>query len=129
MAIRVDANGTGTCKGTHVSVFACFLEGKYDAELKWPFEGKITFTLLNQLEDDNHHQTIANITRENNLRPGGLGMGFADFIAHSALSYDPDKNTRTTHCISECQLNSLSGTGPGYSEQQVLKLCLQVQKL
>ena len=58
MAIEVYANGCGDGEGTHVSVFVCFMNGNYDAQLKWPFVGKIILTLLNQLEDKNHHQEI-----------------------------------------------------------------------
>ena len=36
MTLKVYANGFDTDKGTHVSVFAPILVGKYDAELKWP---------------------------------------------------------------------------------------------
>ena len=46
MAIEVYANGNGDAEGTHVSVFAYIVEGRYDTQLKWPFVGKITFTLL-----------------------------------------------------------------------------------
>ena len=53
MAIRVDANGDGTNDnvGSYVSVYALLLEGKYDTELSWSFVGKVTFILLNHLED------------------------------------------------------------------------------
>ena len=71
----------------HVSVYASFLKGRYDAELKWPFVGRITFTLLNQLEDKNHHQMIANIINENNVQPEGTAWGFSEFIPHSELYY------------------------------------------
>ena len=47
MAVRVYANGNGDGEGTHVSVYVVILEGDYDAELKWPFAGKVAFTLLN----------------------------------------------------------------------------------
>ena len=40
--------------GTHVSVFACLVKGRNDDNLPWPFTGEVTFTLLNQLEDENH---------------------------------------------------------------------------
>lgn len=48
------ANDVGSAKGTHVSVYACFLKGDNDDKLSRPFVGNITFTLLNQLEDKNH---------------------------------------------------------------------------
>ena len=56
MATTVHANGKGDGAGTHVRESAPILKGKYDTQLKWPFIGKITVTLLNQLEDKNHHQ-------------------------------------------------------------------------
>ena len=58
IAIKVFANGRRSGEGTHLSVCAEFLKGKYDPQLKWPFIGRITFTLLNKLEDKDHHQWI-----------------------------------------------------------------------
>ena len=94
MTLRVDANGYSDYKGTHVSVFAAILKGRYDAELKWPFIGKITFTLLNQMKYKNHHQEILDFTSEDNAQVGGVVWGYADFIPHSELGYDPDRNTQ-----------------------------------
>ena len=70
MALRVYANGHGDGKSTHVTVFVEILKGKYDAELEWPFTGKVTFTLLNQLEDKNHHTHTMTLTAEYNTRIG-----------------------------------------------------------
>ena len=56
-------NGWGSGKGTHVSVHAPILKGEYDVELKWPLLGRVTFTLLNQLEDANHHTRKILLTR------------------------------------------------------------------
>ena len=76
-----------------MSVHAAILAGEYDAELKWPFIGKITFTLLNQFEDENHHTRIALIDDANNAHVGDV-WGTYTFIPHSALAYDPVKNTQ-----------------------------------
>ena len=83
MAIRVDANGDGTNDnvGSYVSVYALLLEGKYDTELSWPFVGKVTFILLNQLEDSNH--AIEKASVEYNL-----SRGLLKFITHSKLAHD-----------------------------------------
>ena len=43
--------GEGTC----VSVGAHLMKGENDNHLPWPFTGKLTVELLNQLEDDNHY--------------------------------------------------------------------------
>ena len=89
MTLTTYANGHGFGEGTHVSVCAEIHEGRYDAELKWPFVGKIIFTLLNQLENKNHHQKILNVTSEDNAQVGDA-WGFPNFIPHSELGYDAE---------------------------------------
>ena len=93
MGIDVVPNGYGDGEGSHVSVFATFLEGDNDTELEWPFIGKITFTLLNQLEDKNHHQLTVSTIAANDIQVGG-SWGYPKFITHSALGYNADKNTQ-----------------------------------
>ena len=75
----------------HMCPFEHIMLGRYDTSLEWPFMGKVSFTLLNQLEDKNHHTMSVAI---NNARAAGPPWGFATFIPHSALAYDPDKNTQ-----------------------------------
>ncbi len=58
MKIIVSANGHGEGEGSHLSVFACEVRGGNDNDLNWPFVGDITFQLLNQLEDKNHHYKV-----------------------------------------------------------------------
>ena len=91
MALRVDANGVGAGEGTHVSVYAPILVGEYDAELEWPFVGSVTFILLNQLEDKNHHAEVVHFDATKNARVNGAWC-YPDFIPHSALAHDPVKN-------------------------------------
>ena len=93
MTLRVDANGCGNGGGTHMSVFATILEGKYDAGLKWPFVGSVTFTLLNQLRDNRHQTRTVHFTTEDNRRVGD-GWGFNTFVPHSALAQDLISNTQ-----------------------------------
>ena len=94
MALDVDVNGEGAGEGTHVSVYAPILKGKFDDDLKWPLIGKITFTLLNQLEDKNHHQDILELTAKHNAQAGETAWGYSKFIPHSALDYDAVNNTQ-----------------------------------
>ena len=54
MGLRVDANGCGDGKATHVSVSCQLNRGEYDDQLKWPFCGDITIQLLNQSSDEGH---------------------------------------------------------------------------
>lgn len=94
MTFRVDSNGYGSGKGTHVSVSAYIIKGKYDAELKWPFVGKIHFILMNQLEDNNHHQMTTELSMANNAHVGGPAWGKTQFILHSELEYNRESNTQ-----------------------------------
>lgn len=93
MACRVYANGDGEGKGRFVSVRASLLEGKNDNDLKWPFSGSITFTLLNQLEDRNHHSCTTSLTTDHNAVVG-IDWGKPKFILHSKLYYDEAKKTQ-----------------------------------
>ncbi len=68
-------------------------EGKYDANVSWPFLGKVTITLLNQLEDKNHHSVTIVMDATENMRPG-KSLGYHDYISQSELDYDPEENTQ-----------------------------------
>ena len=100
MCIRVDANGNGGGEGTHVSVFACLMKGDNDDSLTWPFTGSVTFELLNQLEDKNHHtRNTGPFPADNEQASGrvvkgerGIGGGTTKFIPHTTLDYNSDKN-------------------------------------
>ena len=101
MCIRVDANGCGAGEGTHISVFAYLMCGKNDDNLSWPFTGKVTTTLLNQLEDKNHHtkavefpqevHTKVNVRVVNSDRAHS-GYARSEFISHNQLDYDAEQN-------------------------------------
>ena len=98
MCMKVKANGKHYAKGTHVSVYACLMKGNNDDSLPWPFTGKMTFELLNQLEDKNHHKIKVTVSADNEsgnrLRYGerGRGWGYSKFISHTKLDHQPDKN-------------------------------------
>ena len=77
--------------GTHVSVSAVILNGKYDSMLKWPFTGNITFTLLNQLEDKSHLAKTLTFDATHDAR--AESWGFFCIIPHSKLAHDSDKKT------------------------------------
>ena len=55
MCLKVYANGDALMKGTHVSVYVYLMQGYNDDNLKWPLKGTIKVSLLNQLEDGQHH--------------------------------------------------------------------------
>ena len=101
MCLKVDANGYGKGKGTHVSVFAFLMRGEFDDHLKWPFRGRVTVAMLNQLEDNSHTTDTIRFTdttdneiigrvMEGEIAP--IGLGYSTFIAHTELNYNPTKN-------------------------------------
>ena len=55
VCIQIYASGFGDGEGTYVFVFTQLLNGHYDELLLWPIMGTVTYELLNQLEDNNHH--------------------------------------------------------------------------
>ena len=102
MGLSVDANGHGSGKDTHVSVYVYMMHGEHDDHLKWPFSGDITVQLLNQRGEEKHRErTIHSDNTERKYRSrvasrhdrAARGWGKSKFIAHTALGYDSTKNT------------------------------------
>ena len=99
MCVEVDANGSYNGEGTHVSVYAYLMKGDNDDSLTWPFTGTVTVELLNQLEDKNHHKDTFTFPPDDDEVSGrvvtgerGEGWGETQFIPHTDLGYQPDKN-------------------------------------
>ena len=101
MCFCVYANGQKTGKGTHVSVYICLMQGDNDYNLKWPFRGTIKASLLNQLEDGQHHtkqvwspgsdipdDTSGRVTEGERA---SRSWGLKDFIALEDLRYHAKK--------------------------------------
>ena len=101
MCINVNTNGYGDGKGTHLSVYAYLMQGPYDDDLMWPFQGAITIQLLNQLEDGNHHTHTINstgttdptiINRVTSGERAGNGCGTPTFLPHTQLDLNSEGN-------------------------------------
>ncbi len=103
MSVAIACNGEQSCKGTHVSVFVRLLEGSCDASLSWPFLGTVTFTLLNQLSNRDHHTTMT-LEYNKNSKFGYAHKiyRYINFISQSALSHDPEKNTQYLENDTQC---------------------------
>ena len=52
MCARIFFNGDGRGKDTHISLFVVVLRGKYDDQLHWPFQQKVTLTIVDQQGKD-----------------------------------------------------------------------------
>ena len=101
MCLRVDANGHNEGKGTHVSVFACLMRGDNDDHLKWPFKGTIKVSLLNQLEDEQHHtkelwspddDVSEDISGRVTKGERAAGWGYPKFTPQQDLIYKRNEN-------------------------------------
>ena len=94
MAIQVFPNGHSRAKDKFVTVSSWFIQ--YDTKLNWPIVGKVTLTLLNQLEDNNHHTMIFDIKSTDNIKAESWrdSWGYLQFVPHSELAHDPVKNTQ-----------------------------------
>ena len=65
------ANGVGGYKGTHMILAFKILPEDNDNKLSWPFVGRVKVTLLNQLENANHHSTSVSMTLEDGVNANG----------------------------------------------------------
>ncbi len=93
IAVEVDLNGRGETRGTHVSVSARILTGEYDSQLQWPFQGTITYELLNQMSDDGHYKRMITINAIDDMLVG-FCRTYPQFFPHSSLCHDPATNTQ-----------------------------------
>ena len=110
--IRVDANGTGDGKGTHVGVDVHMMRGEYDDNLKWPFKGEVMVQFLNQRGDKGHCEDsllkLIDYSRDDFnqstfARVVGCEIkkeGWGSDIAHSHLGYDPDRDCQ--YLMNDC---------------------------
>ena len=103
LCVEVDANGYRSGKGTHVSVFVTLMAGDYDDLLEWPFIGKLEIELLNWRENKKHVKRTTSIVASDRffkLNEGvyyGQGKGYDQFITHSSLGYNIERNTEYLH--------------------------------
>ncbi len=94
ICLRVEANGWGDGKGSHVSVFVHFMRGEFDDSLKWPFRGVISYQLMDQVNGEDHETGKSiynnktpnkNSTRVTEGDRAANGWGNSKFIAHTEL--------------------------------------------
>ena len=91
--LQLYSNGNGVGKNTHLSIFFVIIKGEYDAMLTWPFQKKVTFTLVDQQENANDRENIvksftSDSKRRNFERPvkeENIGRGLAKFVSHEEL--------------------------------------------
>ncbi len=90
LAIKIETNGDVDDRGTHISAYVMVKTGKYDADISWPFIGKVTLTLMNQQENKNHHSVTITMDATQNLHPGD-NFGYSQYISLAELACCDDK--------------------------------------
>ena len=96
LKVRIDPNGFGPSKNTHLSVFIFVMKGESDAILPWPFRKKVNFTLIDQQEDPAKRVNVAAqlFNRDSEfshcfVRPveeQNTGWGCPRFVSHEKLN-------------------------------------------
>ena len=119
LCIGVVVSGLNDGKGTHVSVFAFLMKGDNDDSLTWPFTGTVTFELLNQLEDKNHHKVtvIFHADREASKRVVNgeravHGLGLPKYISYDYL--DLMSETNCQYLSDDTLVFRVSARAPNY---------------
>ena len=112
MCLVVCANGTGSGRGTHLSVFVSLMQGEFDDQLKWPFQGSISVKLVNQREDRDHviltfpsrKASIKRCERVMSKERVENGWGIHKFLPHSELKPKYLKNDCIKLCVKKIEL-------------------------
>ena len=103
LCLNVSANGYGSGKGSHLSIYAFIMKGQHDDRLQWPFTGTVIIELLNWLEDKGHHQVTLSIDTNNDfvrVTKGEYGNAtdYHQFISQSSLN----SSTNTQYLYQDC---------------------------
>ena len=76
--------------GTHVSVFLMIMRGDFDALLSWPFEQKVTFTVIDQERNNDYRDSFrpryGGTSWERPRSTKNIGSGIPLFFLHENLS-------------------------------------------
>ena len=112
MCLQTYANGFDKERGTHLSLYTCFLRGEYDDQLQWPFHGKIAVEFLDQSKDDltqgRHHECIMHYgdntpdryAQRVTVGDKGPGWGKSRFIPYFKL--DPQNDPTVRYLKNDC---------------------------
>ena len=99
MCMRICANGEGRGKNTHVSIFVHLMQGEFDDQVKWPFQGNVVIRLLNQERDKEYMQYLlpfddnvpneytCRVKKSKSVKDGRqkIGWGYSQFICLTDL--------------------------------------------
>ena len=91
MCCRLYPLGDGSGSGTHVSFFFAIMQGEHDSLLRWPFQQRVTLTLLDQSPARRHvSETFLPNTQSSSFqRPTSIlnvASGCPRFVSHDQLT-------------------------------------------
>ena len=92
MAVELNANGYGSGKGSHVSLYLSIMKGPNDYWLQWPYNMSYQLTIVSPTGGLSKSSTIkptnTGCPHESFERPTSghnVSCGFAEFLAHTEL--------------------------------------------
>ena len=96
------ANGDGSGKGTHISVYIYLMKGENDCDLQWPFEHDVMWRILNWKRDENHIigvEKFKNAATRTNARVTSserapTGYGHPKALSHTWLYSSKDEHVQ-----------------------------------
>ena len=108
MCLKVFPNN----EGSSVDIGVCLMRGGFDKQLKWPFQGKVTVKVINQVQDKEHYTETVDFNsasgaaisclRVTNGERAPKGRFNKQVLTHSDLNYNPGKNCQLLmdNCLS-----------------------------
>ena len=103
VSLRIDACTNNDGKGPYLSTYIALMKGDNDDNLTFPYRGRIAVSVLNQLEDKNHHSRlvwgpefgISEVASQRVVEGerADCGWGMFNFIPHRELDHDEANNT------------------------------------
>jgi hypothetical protein len=89
LCARLYFNGDGIGKETHLSLFIVIMRGEYDVLLSWPFQHKVTLTLVDQEGQrhitDSFHPDIHSSSFQRPKSEFNIATGCPQFVSLTAL--------------------------------------------
>lgn len=84
----MNPNGVQKGKGTYLSIFLIIVRSENDATIEWPFQKRVSFSLIDQQETDASKQNIVRTFGEPTptaTQGNRFANDFFDFVSHKAL--------------------------------------------
>lgn len=110
MQLRIYPSGVDHGKDSHISLYCHLMKGENDDRLKWPFEGTVEVTMLNQVQNDKHYSQeiweLQSLPYDVIRQPDSYqirndsGWGKAQFVSLTEVaSFSPHKQYLMNDCL------------------------------